>query len=412
MKTIAGLLVRVIVIAICGFATWKSVQLARADLSWAPGTTAGLHKAMEILPLDADYAARGALRKIDDVEDSPDVDAGLLRASRMNPLNAELLMTLGLRAEFRGDTAHAEQFLLQATQVDHLYKPAWTLASFCYRTGRLNNFWPMAKRCLNLDPFGFDPTAIFDLCWKVTSDAKSIQDLVPVTGEKPARYLLYLIGTKRTDAALTFWPVARDAIDPSVRLDLEAAMTFIDHLLATGRVPEAVQIWNQLVDRSIVRSGRLDPANGVSVADPEFSFARNAGAFSWHVAEGEGVFPAADFSSLRLELDGNEPQSLRLLSAEVPILAGRNLRLAWKSDGARLNLPSDPGFVFRVLNRSGTLLTDCQPMLAGGGAGTCKFSSAADTTNVRIELQYARAPGTIRASGVVQIASVRVEPAP
>ncbi len=409
MKTTLELLVRAVVIVLCGFALWKSIQLARADYSFAPGTTAGLHRAMAILPADADYATRGVLRRLDDGEDSPDVDAALTRTARLNPLSSELQMTLGLRAEQHGDLAQAEHFLLQATQLDHQYKPAWTLANFCYRTGRMDNFWPMVKRCLALEPTGFDPTAVFDLCWRITDDAKKIQAFIPRRGETALAYLQYLTGNKRWEPALAWWPVALEAMDRSDKHDVDAIVGFTDAMLAAERMPEAARIWNQLVDRSLVKSGRLDPATAISIADPEFSFPRNAGAFSWRITEGSGIFPASDFSALRLELDGNQPQSVRLLITNAPVLADRKYRLVWKSDGTRLSLPADPGFGFRILTSSGAVLAECPPLLGNGGKGVCSFSTPANLAGVQVDLQYARAPGTTRSSGVLELSSVRLE---
>lgn len=409
MNRVTDVIVRATVVLISAFAVWKSAQLARADLAWSDGTTAGLHRAVEILPHSADMAARLVLRRVDDGEDGPDLDHALSAASQLNPLNAELLMVRALRLEQAGDQARAHQLLIEAAKVDHQFKPAWTLANFSLRSGLMEEFWPMIRRCLELEPFGFEPNAVFDLAWRVASDAKQIQVLIPSRSPKTLRYLSYLSASGRTEAAIALWPAALESIDRSLKGDVALAQEFPGFLVNKGQVPAALRAWNQLVDRSVLRSGRIEPANGTLLADPEFSFDRNAGVFSWQVPDANGVFPAPDYSALRFELDGNQNQSLVLAQTTALVLPGRKHKLSWKADGTRLNLASDAGFALQVLGTDGRALVECPALLDNHGAGSCLYTAKAQDQTVRVALNYTRAQGTTRAAGTLELSSVKLE---
>jgi len=117
--------------------------------------------------------------RIETEEDSPTLDDDLRRAASMDPFNSVLLMTLGLRAEFRGSAAEAENDLVRAAELDHQFKPAWTIVNYYYRSGQKEKGWPFIQRMLALDPLGFDPVPVFELCWLESSDAPRIQSLLP-----------------------------------------------------------------------------------------------------------------------------------------------------------------------------------------------------------------------------------------
>ncbi len=94
----------------------------------------------------------------------------------MSPLDSGVLMALGLREEFRGNPAKAEAYLVRAAEIDHQFKPAWTLANYYNRTNQPDKGWPMIERILNLDPLGFDLAPVFELCWRQASDNQTTGD--------------------------------------------------------------------------------------------------------------------------------------------------------------------------------------------------------------------------------------------
>ena len=131
------------------------------------------------------------------------------------------------------------------------------------------------------------------------------------------------------------------------------------------------------------------------------------------------MFAGGFSGSLRLEINGDEPQSFEVLSTLAPVLSGARYRLHWKSDGSGLSAPQDPGFGFSIV-QAGGVVTPCPPLLATGNTA-CEFVALAGTKigqrrgpkghigKARIELRYARAQGTTRVSGVLQLFEVRLE---
>jgi tetratricopeptide (TPR) repeat protein len=415
MKNLASLLLRVLVLTICGIASWMSIRHARADIATGPGTTAAFTRALQIEPDNLELIVSDALLKNYSGDFSPAVDEQLLRASRLNPMNSAVLIALGLRAEFRSDNASAERYLARASEVDHSFKPAWTFASFCYRTGVPEKFWPMAQRCLNLDPLNLDPRPVFDLAWHLVDDTKNgdaekIRSILPRSGPRLVDYLTYLMDTKRTDAAAAIWPEALNSFDPANPGIVSAIVRFSDYMAGVDRVPEAVHAWNQLVDRKIVHSGRLDPATGKSIADPDFRFLEpSTGLFAWQATRDEGIFVLGGASAIRFELDGNEPQASLLLATTAAVLPEKAYRLRWKYDASQLVAPKDPGFEIRVVQQPANLTTICRPFLDGGEAGVCTFTSAPGVQRAGIELRYARASGTTRAKGTLMLSDIHLE---
>jgi tetratricopeptide (TPR) repeat protein len=414
VKAISTSLCRVLLIAFCGFAAWRSIRIAIADWVASAGTLPALERATRFAPDDARLLARVAISRSDSGDQSPATDKDLRRAAQINPLDSSLLMTLGLRQEFRGNGAEAEDYLVRAAEIDHQFKPAWTLANYYYRNNQPDKGWPMIERILNLEPLGFDPRAVFDLCWRQTADTRKILGLIPKRGHRSIQYLAFLIGTKRTDAALDVWPEALAAADPADLYDIGTLTGFVDFMAGADRVREAVTVWNQLVDRGLIHAGRLDPAKGASIADPEFQVTPAGKAFDWHVAEIPGVSVGGFSGSLRFEINGDEPQSFEVLSAFAPVLSATRYRLVWKSDGSLLKSPQDPGFGFQIVQRPGDPVVPCPPLLSAGDTSHCDFVTPAagkpgDMNRARIVLSYLRASGTTRVSGTLQLFDVHLE---
>jgi hypothetical protein len=365
-----------------------------------------LTRAVQDSPDDPRLLARLAIARNDAEESDTGLDEQLRRAARLDPFDSDILMTLGLREEFEGDRIAAERELVRAAEVDHQFKPAWTLANFYSRHDEPAKAWGMIKRILALDPLGFDLAPVFDLSWRLDGDNSArIADAIPKYGPKPVQYLAFLMATNRADAALRFWPAAIGAVRQPGSAGTDKAIEFPDFLVRADRVAESVNAWNQLVDTGTIQSGHLDPARGQSIADPEFRFPAAAG-FSWHIDEINGVSANIYSGALHLELNDDEPESFRILSAIAPLIAGRRYRLLWKADNSGLNDHVDPGFRFRITE--GGVTKECPPLLT---AHDCKFSSDAGNRMVSatVSLEYTRALGTTRVTGTLDLSGVRLE---
>lgn len=409
LKTTVGAACRIALIACLALAVWRSTRLAMADWAASAGTIEGLQRAKRYAPDDPRLLARLAIAKNDAGDESAEVEQELRRASELNPFDSRVLMALGLREEFRGERAKAENDLVRATEVDSQFRPAWTLANFYERTGQADKSWPMIERILNLNPLGYDPAPVFELCWRVANgDARRIQSLIPKTGHRPVEYLAFLMNTQRLDAALEAWPTALRTADLGSGRDAGTLTDSVIVLINADRNAEAVLAWNDLVERGVIRSGKLEPAKGVSIADPDFRYPLTGGGFQWNLAEVAGAPAYAGTGGVRFELNGDEPESFQMLSTWAPLVPDQHYRLTWKTDASMLNAPKDPGFRFRIIEEPGNATTECGPLLTGE---SCDFTSpeAGGIRKARIELNYMRAQGTTRPSGTLRLNQVRLE---
>jgi tetratricopeptide (TPR) repeat protein len=396
----------------CAVAAWRSVRLAMADWVARAGTIDALENAVPYAPDDGRLLARLAIAKANAGDASPAVDAELARAERMDPLNSDVLMARGLRAEFQGDDRQAEKYLLRAVQMDAQFKPAWTLANFYLRTNQTDKSWPMIEHMLNLEPFGYDPALLFELCWRAADgDAQRVQRLIPDRGGRRMQYVGFLVGTERLDAAIAAWPPALKSTDRGDAQDSPALIRFVEAMAGANRTGAAVTAWNELVDRGVVRSGKLDPAKGASVADTDFQFPMNGRGFEWRLAEVAGVSTETVTGKLELETNGDEPEQFQALSTLAPVMPGKRYRLAWKSEGAKLSAPKDPGFSLSVVQQPGNVATVCTALMT---SESCEFASLpGDGTGLAtIELGYRRAQGTTRVTGTLELWGVHLEPLP
>jgi tetratricopeptide (TPR) repeat protein len=405
-KALYQALCRIVIVAVCMFAVWRSARIAVADWIASAGTGEGYERALRLVPDNSDLLMRAAIYRIDNGDTSPSLDGDLQRAVSLNPLDPAPLIALGLKEEFAENYARAESYLARAADLDHQFRPAWTLANYYLRRNQPDKSWPLIQRVLNLDPLGFDPAPVFNLCWTLTNDSGKILSLIPRHGKRPIEYLQFLINTHRTDAALALWPIAVAGAESS---DTEILTGFADSLAASDRIANAVSVWNELVNRGILHSGHLDPARSVSIADPEFRYIPSSAsvkAFGWRLADNPGVFTSKISTGLSFELNGDEPQTFEALSTFAAVIPSTRYRLRWKSDGSKLNSPRDSGFAFQVVEQPGEAAIQCQPLLS---SDTCDFVTPVNIHKARIGLHYTRAPGTIRPSGVLQISAVRLE---
>lgn len=412
MKTSGQWAVRLAIVAVCVFLTYWSARMAVADLRAQRDGMAGLNAAIRLESDDSVLQARRGLYLANNGDTSPATDEQLRRAADLDPLNSDLQMALGLRAEFRGDLPQAERYLVNAAAIDHSFKPAWTLANFYARNGRPDKTWPMIRRALNLNPLAFDPTPVFDLCWNETSDAAKILDMIPARGNMPLQYLYFLMARNRPQEALQVSPrvmTAAKLANPPDPAFTDGMMALTDFLIKANRVADAVGVWNELVERQMIRSGTLHPESGISIANPDFRYPPIRSAFGWRVTQDANVSVFSDLSSLRLEFNGKEPESLPLLTTTASLIGGKAYRLTWKTDASQLSAPQDPGFTLRVVQEPGDIVSECPPLLQTSAAASCLFTARPDANRAQIDVNYKRALGTTRVEGTLQVIDIRLE---
>lgn len=408
-----------VLVALAGvFLLWQLIVRVTVEVYAGSGTMEGYEKAIRMQPDNADLVSGRAVFLAENGDQSPAVDKALDQAIEMNPADVEALMSRAFREELRGDTKGAQADMERAATVSHLFKPAWTLVNFYFRTGQDARFWPMLERCLamiepkSLHPVTFDPSPLFDLAWHEDPDASRIRALIPRREETLVPYLRWLSDTGRLDAALEVWPDALALVDPAYQADQDVALGFIERLMAGSRSAEAVTAWNDLVKRGLVQSAALDPAAGNAVENPEFVFPSIRRAFSWYPARETGVFVTQGPQALRYELTGSEPEAFELLWKLLPVTPGRTWNLAWEADTSRLeNLPTaGSGLSFTLDEAPVALGHGCAP-LGREGKGSCLVAPMPATRVLRLSLRYQRPAGATRLKGVLVLSRIWLEAA-
>lgn len=425
---IVSLVTRILIALGAVFALWNTTAQERADIYANTRTTEGWVQASRLQPGNEDYISERAVFLAVNGDPSPAVDRDLQTAVAMNPADADALMALGVRAERRGDNVAARNYLERAASVSMLFKPAWTLANFYFRTGEDKGFWSMIQRCLsmieshNLEPSTFDPGPVFDLAWHQDPNAARIRALVPRREATMLPYLRYLQSTDRVGPALDVWPDVLAVADPSYPPDSDTLLNFGDYLLSTRFAPaEAASVWNDLIKHGFVQSAPLDIAAGDPVENPDFVYPPISRFLSWFPARTEGVFVTASPHALRFEFTGNEPEAFDLVTKLVPLGPARKWRLTWEADVSRIEAtrgaPSGLTFQFSALPSP-----DAGAAAAGGVSGcpapglaekgSCAISVPPAAKVLSLAVHYQRPPGATRIKGVFVLSSVHLERVP
>ena len=119
MKTVRARIVRGLLAVLCVFLTARTARIAVADLRAQRNGMQGLESAIRLEPADSVLLVRAALYRSENGDASPDADRLLRHASEEDPLNADVLMALGLGEEFQGRLAGSERYLVHAAAIDH-----------------------------------------------------------------------------------------------------------------------------------------------------------------------------------------------------------------------------------------------------------------------------------------------------
>jgi len=396
--------IRALLFGVCGFTLYRSGRMAMADAAAATCIPC----AIRIEPSNASYIARDAIEWDERGDVSDAVDAELRRASTMNPQDSAVLRSLGIRAELRGDSRRAEQYLLKAVAVDRSFLPRWALANFYLRAGRARDFWAALRECLAIiEPRtsgapGVNPEPVFELCWSVQPESKKILALLPPGRGLLIPYLRYLIRTGRVDAAMEAVPMLL-AMPPSEN-DLPVRVDLCEFLMLKNRTAPAVLVWNDLVDHGLIRATRLDPNTARSIENPDFALPPFDRAFGWRVLRDEQVFVFAGDRFLAFEMARTENEHFELLSKVMPVVPGRKYLLTWQVDASRINLKGREytGLAVRLFGPAGELSPACPPLLSSP-VRPCLFTPPPGTTQIRMVLRYDRPLGQLRLEGALRL---------
>lgn len=381
-----------LLLAACLAAAVLSVRRALAEFHFQRDTAAGVARALELAPGNARYRERWA-----DFEPAS-AASSRVAALRLNPYLTHVRLEQGLANEFAGNTLAAERDLRAAYSYDRMFLSRWTLANFYFRRGDGVRFriWARAAAEMAHD----DLTPLFDLCWRMDSDAAAIAaEMIPPRPAVLRAYLSFLLARGRFEAAEAAFSRLAALRDTSDRTLLLAA---VERIANADSGPRALRLWNQLAQQRAIPYPALDES--APIVNGDFSFPTLGAGFDWHPLWN----PAAAVSRNRIEFSGRQPDEWETLWQPLVLTPGSlyEARCRYRTG----NLPAHSGLRWRLLDRRGTreFAPPSDHLSDENGAEMIWRFQAPAANPVRLSLCYRREPGTARIEGTIELESIRV----
>jgi tetratricopeptide (TPR) repeat protein len=387
-----------------------SIRFAWSDLLRTSNNPAELQKASRLAPLDSRPLLRLASLVSAENPTGHEDETILQRAVALNPRDTEAWMALGLKAELAGDKQLAERRLLHAAELDHTFKPAWTLANFYVRADEIEKFWQWIRTCIDLvEPrnaefLTFDPRPMFALCWNVTDNASLIMErAVPPKHFVLHAYLSYLLSTQRFEAALKAARILFPMAGPS---DYDSLLSLCNSLTGAKNAAAAVEVWNAMAEKKLFALSPLRPDKGVSLTNGDLRYPPTGYAFDWRILRPSGVYDrySATVPDLQFEFDGEEQEHCEILAQVVPLLLGRRYRFTYRYQTFGL-AGAETGLRWSLATAGKG------PIAARDQAGedSFVFVAPADWEMPLLILSYDRLAGTVKIKGSIKLMQARLD---
>jgi tetratricopeptide (TPR) repeat protein len=380
----------------------SSLRLFVADVLSRGSSVQSREAAIKLIPGNVTYIL--SLADLHRQQDA-DVRADLVHATRADPDNYRLYVQLGLEYERVGDYRSASACLQQAARLSREFLAPWTLANYYFRRGDMPQFLFWIRRALEAGPP--DPTAAFHLLGQSGATPSEIDAAIPRTAQVLMPYLSWLMSQNHPDLAR---PVAATILS---RFPAEGRDLLVSYcgLLAAGNESqrlEAVQLWNGLCARGLLHEKPVFPARPPDVVDPRLREVQDHLALGWQQVTDQVLVSRVD-RGLFLSFDGNQPEQCSIIAELVSIQPAR--RYAFESS-YESDLPADNGVSWRIEDaQSNAPLQTGDAFLAGDAHEVnVPFTTPENCRFVRLILQYARQPGTVRVSGSVLLTNVDLKP--
>jgi tetratricopeptide (TPR) repeat protein len=400
MKSYLLLIIRYSLIAAALAGALYAVQLARAAALYEEDTPTSLADAVHIMPDNSEY--------LDHLANwHPEQRESLLRqAVALNPYDFDAWTRLGLLEEMQqGDNAAAEKDFLKAAEVNHMFMPRWTLTNFYFRRQNAPEFFHWARLALEVTPYASDP--VFSQMDLISQNPQTLNAAIPDRPRILLQYAWYLANSKQYNAI-------PEVVDRLVRVvgktdardwgrdDLIAVAE--DHMIAAGFPAPALQVWASLSNGGWLKQTTPDDQHPVTNGDFRIPFYRHG--FDWTIVESPGVRVDQFTSepSLRVNLLGDQADSVVLLQQYVPVAPGKSYTMSWQAKGQDVSDPSGLAWhLHPIKNTSPAELVS--PDLLSAHA-SWDFVAPADAKAFLLSLECIRPLGSVRARGAVVLLSV------
>ncbi|MCS6951752.1 MAG: hypothetical protein RMK57_01620 [Bryobacterales bacterium] len=376
------------------WAAFLALERAWADHLFGRRNPRDRARAAALAPGNADY--RVAL----------DSSADLEAAVRLNPYHTAARIELALRAELAGDLRRAEALLLEAARFDRTYEPLWAVANFYFRRGHRKQFLRWARAANEMAYM--DQSALFDLCWRLSSDGEEIlREAIPDRVEIVAQYLDYLLRHGRLDAASG---AAERLVELAWKDHVPLLVAYVDALIRGGQAASAWQWWDRLATRRLIPYSPPNAARPLTNGD--FRVSPFEGGFDWRLSRPPGthaqVVPSV--GEARFSFSGRQPERCRLLEQILRLPPRGSCRLRFRYHTAGFACPGGLSWRLADLADRSTLALAAHDLCSSEPTTSqIEFTTPAGAEWFRLSLEYARPLGAIRIEGELVLSGVTLE---
>jgi hypothetical protein len=393
----------VIIITLCGasITIYYSTLFARADSLRRKNTLESLRASVLLVPGNAENQALLAEHE-EAAGLNPDKELAL--ATSLSPRESRFWIRRAFRAEVEQKFPESEQFLRQAEKVDTGFEPRSALMNYYFRRQNAPEFWKAAEAALRTAYT--DRGGIYRLCFAVDGDIAKTRAVLPPGHAPLVDLLAFLMKSDRMEPAAD---VAAEVASGATAEDVSLLAGYVDRQIGKND-PSALAVWNAMCERHLLPFSVLSPERGAIVTNSDFSGTLQR-AFDWRFrsANGAAVSPAYT-GGQSVELNGKQPESIILMEQKIPVAAGKTYSISWEYqlEGAS----GDSGLRWLIQKGAAGQAPRQAPVEASttfGGAGwrTGQLTFTASDSGVdRLQLEYRRAPETIRWKGTLQLRRV------
>jgi tetratricopeptide (TPR) repeat protein len=392
-RLFVALVVRALVVCACVLGISESWKIARSNALLFQDTAESIRASIRLEP-DC-WWCYVRLARLDDSS----AEKLLQTSLRLNRYNSDAAIDLGLRYESDGDFHRAEELLLQAFEVDRTYAPRWSLANFYFRRDNLPAFWTWIRRATETP--ARDIGALFELCWRVSPDPKTIEANIAEDDPAVVRQYIYFLIDKNQPAA---------AVNPALTLvrigsnesDQTLLFSVLDKLIAANEAGNANTLWNRLIRQHWIVADASFPNN------PQFSRDPLPVGFDWTFSAQSGLHSWPGLIGLETEFTGEEPENCAIAEQAIVLPPGE-YRL--ESSYHTHNILPDTGIQWQIVEvKSDKIIASSVSLSSDTPAHvSLPFVVQPDEQLLRLRLAYNRSVGTPRVSGKMVVTSVRIQ---
>ena len=388
--------IHVLAIGACGLGIWQSWTFARAGFLFDQDTEASVRAAIREAPDAWPYYMR--LAQFEQGNARP----LLIKSLQLNRYNAQADIELALQAEEDGEYDQAEKLMLAAFDIDRTYLPRWSLANFYLRRDNLPAFWYWGRSAAAVPSQDIFP--LFELCWRVAPDPETLASILPNGNTQTLRQFIdFLLSMNQVHQAGLL--AQRLILAGDEGEDRPRILAVIDRLVADSDASTAIALWRTSIRQQWVSADLTVPNNKRFARQPV------PVSFDWRIPEYTGLHSWPGSSGLETEFSGQEPEDAAI-AEQVLALAPGNYKVSYSYRTA--GVAPDTGIHWQMLDAKGGQVLAESPDLSSEVSTRTAFQVSVqdDVPFVLFRLNYRRALGTPRISGMLVLEWVQIEAQP